>query len=170
MKYFEKFPTIVYNNVDVKNIISKVKIVDLLDSSPLAYMPYVLTEQDKPWTIAHDYYGDVERVWLVYLSNNITDPYYDWYMSTYDFEKYLKKKYGSIETAQSNIEGYQDSRGVKYSKETYIYSTDPNKALWTPIYSYNRENQENENKREIKLLERNLAASAESELKTLLNV
>ena len=41
----------------------------------------------------------------------MTDPIYDWYLDTRSFEKYLKKKYGSIEAAQANLEGYKDADG-----------------------------------------------------------
>ena len=102
MKYFESLPKIVYNEFTVTNILTRVKMADI-NSDQMVFLPYTIEEFDKPWTIAHDYYNNVDRTWLVYLSNDITDPVYDWYMDTYSFEKFLKKKYGSIEAAQTNL-------------------------------------------------------------------
>ena len=96
MRYFEQFPIIQYNQYNTRNIIAKVKLTDVLSEDYFSYANYSLKTFDTPWTVAHDYYGTVDRTWLVYMSNNIIDPYYEWYMDQENFEKYIIKKYGSV--------------------------------------------------------------------------
>lgn len=178
MAYFENFSNITYNGYSVKNILSRVKINDLVKESVLAYLPYTLQEGDKPWTVADGYYDNPNLSWLVYMSNDMIDPIYDWHLDTYQFENYLKKKYGSIAAAQANLEGYKDSDGVLYSVDSYTYNTDTvsvdggdvlAKTLWTPIYSYDRESDDNDAKLTIKLLDKRFQSAAVRSLAELLN-
>ena len=47
--------------------------------------------------------------------------------------------------------------------------SDPNKSNWIPIYSYDREDEENEAKLTIKLLDKRFANQAQKNLVALLN-
>ena len=161
-------PVITYDDQSVRDILTRVRIDDL-NVDVMSFLPYTISEFDKPWTVAHDYYDSVDFVWLVYLSNNITDPIYGWYLDSYNFESYLTKKYGSVAAAQANLEGYKDTEGTFYTTDTYTHSTNPDKSSWLPIYSYAREDEDNENKKIIKLLDKNLAGIAERNLVGLLN-
>lgn len=169
MNYFQHFPIINYNNEQTRNILKRVKLRELLKDQVFTYFDYQLEQGDQPWILADQYYGDVNRVWLVYLSNDITDPFYDWYMDQQIFDNYIFKKYGSIEHAKSNIIGYKDN-DIFYSVDTFRLSTDSNKINWTPIYSYDDEFKKNEDRRSIKLLNKTYAKIAEDNLKLLLKV
>tara|TARA_R100001460_G_scaffold4800_8_gene13623 strand:- start:308 stop:817 length:510 start_codon:yes stop_codon:yes gene_type:complete len=168
MKYFDTFPKIIYDNFQTRNIISKVKLKDVLDEDFFSFANYTIETYDKPWTIANDYYGSVDRIWLVYLSNDIVDPFYEWHMDTYQFEEYLIKKYGSIENSKNTIDHYVDNNGLKYSPDSYTYSSSDIKATLTPKTAYRVEDENNESKRNIRLLRSDLAGNAESALKQLM--
>lgn len=173
MKYFKQFPEVVYNNYTVKNVLARVKISDLVKTSRTSYLPYTMDDSDAAWVIANSYYGSPDYVWLVYMSNDIVDPYYDWYKNTLEFESYIKKKYGSIEAAQAEIIGYKEvvngaETGIIYSPESYTYSTDTNKTNWLTYYAYDKEDEENEARRTIQLLNNSYAKQAEANLKDLL--
>ena len=90
-------------------------------------------------------------------------------MSQLEFEEYLKTKYGSIETAQDTLKHYKDSEGNIYSKDSYLYSSDPGKSSWTPIYEYAYEEELNDSKRNIILLDRRYAKQAEKNLKAIMD-
>jgi hypothetical protein len=45
---------------------------------------------------------------MIYLSNNIIDPYHDYYLSTDDFKKYIIGKYGTVESAREKILFYRN--------------------------------------------------------------
>ena len=173
MKYFKQFPTITYDNHQVKNILARVKLTELLKNERLTYFDYQLDDGDQPWIIADQYYDDPNRAWLVYMSNDIIDPVYEWYMDTYTFQNYITKKYGSLATAKAQIDGYSEvvdgvKTGTIYSTDTYVYSNDVNKVNWTPIYAYDAEDEKNEARRDIKLLNKKYVDIAESNLKALL--
>lgn len=174
MRYFKQFPEIEYNKYTVKNIFNGVKIEDVVKNSSAAYYPYTVVDGQQPWMIAADYYGDPNLVWLIYLANNIIDPYYDWHLDTVHFEEYIKKEYGSIAAAQSQLLGYKEvvngeETGILFSADTYENSSDSNKSNWLAYYSYDDENDKNEARRHIKLLSRGYAAQAEANLKAILS-
>ena len=56
-------------------------------------MPFTIKEGERAEDIADYYYGSVDYTWLVYLSNNILDPYHEWPMAEAEFNQYLIEKY-----------------------------------------------------------------------------
>jgi len=169
MKFFEQFPTVQYDQMTARNILKKVVISDIVKTEAMAFLPYTIVDGDTPWQIADMYYGSADRVWLVYMSNDIVDPIYDWYLDTRQFEDFLKKKYGSIALAQSTILHYKDINNQLRSKDTYtFYSGSQDKTQWTKVYAYDYEDDLNEAKRHIMLLDSRYAQQAERNLKSIL--
>lgn len=101
--YFENFPTINYQGRNVRDITRRNKFLKSVTTNPLLFLPYTVKEGERPENIAYNYYGSTDYVWLVYLSNNIVDPYHQWPLSEEDFHKYLIQKY----EAQSLRTGYE---------------------------------------------------------------
>ena len=95
-KYFTYFPTIDYHGKLVRNITRRSRIKEDLLSDPFIYLPYTISDGEKPETVAQMYYGSVDDTWLVLLANNITDPYYDWPMSDEEFDQYFIDKYANF--------------------------------------------------------------------------
>jgi len=56
-------------------------------------MPYTVEEGERPEDIANFYYGSVDYSWLVYMANNIIDPYHEWPLNTQEFNDMLIEKY-----------------------------------------------------------------------------
>ena len=102
-KYFEKFPTVDYNGYTAKNIMLRTKILDKIYKNPKNFNFYELSDASRPDNVAYRIYDDQYLSWLVYLSNNVVDPYYDWFLGQYDFEQYILRKYGSFEAAQEKV-------------------------------------------------------------------
>lgn len=92
-KYFENFPVIEYEGQRVKDITRRSSFSKLVSTNPLLFMPYTVKEGQRPEDIAQFYYGSTDYTWLVYMSNNIIDPYHQWPMSEADFNNYLIEKY-----------------------------------------------------------------------------
>lgn len=87
----------------VKNIFSRSKVLKrILDNTQL-YTDYAMQEYDTPESVAHKFYGDVNKHWLVMFSNFVVDPYFDFAMSGAAFDRYIKQKYGSLSKAQTTI-------------------------------------------------------------------
>jgi hypothetical protein len=95
MKYFQEFPVIDYEGQQVKDITRRNGFTALVASNPFVFMPFTLKEGEKPEDVANYYYGSTDYTWLVYMSNNIIDPYHQWPMAEADFNNYLIAKYGA---------------------------------------------------------------------------
>ena len=108
MPYFYNFPKINYFNKEARNIVLKAAIIKQVLNSVDSFFPYIIKEYERPDIIAFTYYNDENLDWLVYFSNQITDPYYDWPLFGDDFEKYVAKKYNmTIYETMSTIDHYE---------------------------------------------------------------
>jgi hypothetical protein len=138
--YFSKFPLVNYNNYAAVNITERAVITDQSFRNPYLLYPYDLSEGERPDQLANQYYKDEFMSWLLYLSNNITDPYYDWYLSEKDFHLYLCKKYFNlglvvqekISILKSKIAFYRNNW---YEDKDYITASEYN-ALPIELHKY----------------------------------
>lgn len=92
-EYFNKLPVIKYQGRNVRDISRRVAFLKSTVANPFVFLPYTVEENDKPEDVAYYYYGSTEYVWMVYLANNIVDPYHDWPLSEENFNQYLMQKY-----------------------------------------------------------------------------
>lgn len=106
-RYFIKFPTFKYANTDCVDITKRVTMQESLQLNPSLYHRYTTREGERADLVADSYYQDSYYDWLIYLNNAIVDPYYGWYLDYYEFNKFIEKKYGSVELAQKKIAYYQ---------------------------------------------------------------
>ena len=109
-EYFKNFPTINYQGRNVRDITRRNKFLKSVTTNPLLFLPYTVKEGEKPEDIAYNYYGSTDYTWLVYLSNNIVDPYHQWPLSEENFHKYLIQKYeaDSLKTGYEVVDWSQD--------------------------------------------------------------
>ena len=107
--YFNFFPSTEYANTIVTNLISKVKFDQSVQKNLAIFYPYTVEQGERPDQIAARYYDNPELDWLIYLANDIMDPYYDWPLSQNQLYEYLSAKYGSIAIAQSKILFYRNN-------------------------------------------------------------
>lgn len=101
-EYFENFPTIEYKGRRVRDLTRRNLFLKNVSNNPLLFLPYTIKEGEKAEDIAYYYYGSTEYTWLVYLANNIIDPYHDWPLDEQDFDKYIAQKYAK----ESGLSGY----------------------------------------------------------------
>lgn len=171
VNYFKNFPTVQYGEHALRNIILKAKIGKELIQSYDAYYPYTIKIGETPTSLAYDYYGSVEYVWLIFLTNDIVDPYYDWPMDDDIFNQYIINKYGSVAAAMNLAEGsYYRNANYSYwmTKTTYDNISATERTGWTVVSNYDYEMYKNEERRKIKLLDRAIAADISFELERTL--
>jgi hypothetical protein len=96
-KYFQDFPVIQYEGRKVRDITRRSTFLKGVSNNPYLYYSYTVTDDERAEDVALSYYGSVDYIWLVYMANNIIDPYYEWPMDSQTFNDYLVSKY----TAQS---------------------------------------------------------------------
>jgi len=169
---------------------------------------------ETPEIIAHKYYGDSKRHWIVMFSNYIIDPYFDFPLSQTNFENFVANKYGSSIIAMDTLHHvdlvikttnlYNGSSYVKEEREwASAYYVDPSTdnltertlpTLASPIITidsitkvladgtsctieqylhaiscYDYENELNEKKRKIQLIDKIYAPTLEKEFKNLVS-
>lgn len=196
MTFFTYFPKISYkvsnstfsSTQPIRDITLRVKIFDTLpQDDPYLYFDYTVKENERPEDVANFYYESVNYTWLVYLSNDIIDPFTQWQKPQYDFNNFIRKKYANsagnsdpITWAQNtlisnNIIHYRNSSNndLIVSPDTYIYAQTFNGDFvagdWEAVRVYDYEMDINESYRNIRLLNEKYAATAEKNLRRLLN-
>ena len=183
--YFSDFPQIEYQAKIARFIMARPRIASSLLSNPAAVYSYTVNNDLRPDQVAHLYYGDSELLWLIFLANNIVDPYYGWPLTQNVFEDFLISKYGSIALAKSTIKHYRYQEKDKatdekwktkeiITKETYDLNgtfstlrTISNAQLqrYQAVTAFIYEEELNESKRVIKVIDRRLAGNAKQILR-----
>jgi len=139
----------------VTDLMSRVKIRDgILDNITL-YDKYDVKSGETPENIAFKHFGNVNLHWVILLTNNIEDRYYDWPMSEQEFELFIKDKYSNpdsihhYEITQSS--GKQSGNGPDdYTHKIEVNSTT---AGATSVSNREYESRLQDKKRLIKLLD-----------------
>jgi hypothetical protein len=123
MKYFQSLPNLLVSDTSnsqivLKNILVRALLPDSLLFNPLIFYKYDIQDQDTPESIAHKYYGDPYRFWLVLLPNQIKDPLWDWPIPQNRFEDYIKDKYNDLALANNQtVQAYTQGTIKNYIKQ-----------------------------------------------------
>ena len=189
-EFFANYPRIAYdisgNNSTVPdytvavNLMIRSKLKDTVEDDVTVYYPYIVPEGMRPDVLAYKYYGDTIYTWTIFLVNNIVDPYWEWPLSYKDFREYMTDKYGSIEKAQSQIHHYEKIARARVEQtkladavpeyrleidyQTYTETDVTEREI---IYSYGYEQDLNEAKREIQLIDSDFIQSVQDEARGL---
>lgn len=137
-RLFQKLPTIYYEGLECLDITRRVKIVEEGTKTLSLYNPLEINSGLRPDHIADAYYQDAELDWMIYLANEIVDPYYGWYLDERDFDNYIAEKYGSFEQAIKKIKNFrnnwaQDMGQISVEHYNNNLAWDE-KQYWTPVY------------------------------------
>ncbi len=168
MTYFTHFPVTGFKNQTITDLTKFVKIDNLVKNNVLSLLPYTIEVPEKPDDVAYNYYGNPKYSWLVLLSNNIIDPYFEWPMSGREFEAYIKKKYGSVATAQATtVHCEHDTKNITVSADSLTVSNGVSASDYTAIDTFSWEERLNDNRRHIKLVDYKFLPIIESEIKDI---
>ncbi len=161
MAYFRKFPLMAYDiagNENYKllpNILRRVKLRSGIRSGAFLFDNYDVFDGERPEDIAFKEYGDPELHWIILMTNNITDRYYQWPLTQPQFQEYLKDKYGAgNEDATHHYEITQTS-GPTTSRD-YSHMVECNSDADNPTIISNRdyEHRKQDEYRQIRLLDK----------------
>ena len=117
MGYFRELPNIAYQSplshknsskdyIIVKNLFRGAKLKSYLNGSVTALDKYVISDGDRPDTIAEFLYGDSRLDYLVILVAWITNINHEWPLQDYQVYVYDLEKYGS-DTEMNRIHHYE---------------------------------------------------------------
>jgi hypothetical protein len=153
MSYFNQLPKTTFDNQTITNLAISVKLHKLVKDDAFALLNYAIKDGESPDTVAFNYYEDASYAWLVLLSNNIIDPYYEWPLSVYNFENFIKKKYGSIPAAQATtIHCEHNTKDITVSADSLTVSNGVSSGDYTAVDAYTYFDKVNENRKMIKLV------------------
>jgi len=98
MQYFDTLPKIIKtdnvgNSIIMTDLMARCSIIPEILNNPMVYYDYDVQDGDTPEIVAYKYYGDSYRYWAVLFANQITDPQWDWPLSSNDFDVFIADKY-----------------------------------------------------------------------------
>jgi len=202
MQYFDTLPNVVKtdakgNSFVLTNILARANLLQNFLSSPAIYYEYDIQDGDTPEIIAHKYYGDVYRYWVVLFANQIIDPQWEWPMSGSVFQSYINSKYTlaspsvnpltTVHHYEKQIDTLDISTNITTTNKIAISQTTYNSlTTGTTNYSlatgtvkvtisknliniYDYELQLNEDKRNIKILKSNYVGQLEQQFQSLMS-
>jgi hypothetical protein len=176
--YFKNFPTILYDSIgngnfkDVKNLLRRVGVRAKVKANTLFYDTYDVKEGETPESIADKLYDDPELHWIVLLVNDITDRYHQWPMNYSQFNEFIADKYDDVdgthhyELAQSS--GNTDTKIEVYNNSALYAGDDDSYSNATVITNREYEEEQQETKRQIRLLDPQYVESFIQEYETLM--
>lgn len=134
--YFKNFNVISYANNNVLDISERVVELKNTLKNPYIFYPMTLVQGVRPDTLAYANYSDPFASWVLYITNEIVDPYYEWYLTDYQFTQFIKSKYGSISRAMDKVAYYRSDYTDKNSitVAAYLALTGREKEYWEPVY------------------------------------
>ena len=187
-RYFTHFPKIRYDDEVIRDITRRTNFVQSNLANPFMFLPYTTKSDEKPEDVALYYYGSVDYTWIVLMANNIIDPYHEWIMSDETFNKYLIAKYQEASGAKDydvirwtqntliteNILYYYKYLGNDFGNAMEKISVDSidvveNPGSYIPYRIYDFEHDTNENRREIKLIDKRYIDQITKEFKGIMN-
>ena len=185
--YFSSIPNVDYdiNGTEpnqfrsVTNIMSRVRFKPSVIENITDYYPYRVKEGERPDIVSFNTYGTVAYAYLILLINDIIDPLFDWPLPSRQFENYIIEQYGSVSAAQSTNKYYYQIVRAEVARtgvservpeykiivdQTTYNSLDASVRSAQNVYDY--EVEQNDNKREIKLINPDFIQDIDYEVKT----
>jgi len=155
------------NNQTVTDITKRFRIAQLLNGREAVYYTYNVQEGDRPDIIARKIYGDERLDWIVLLTNELHDRYYDFPLTQSEFEEFIRTQYGSVSNAQALTHHFEQiiqaqktlGDGTVIPERRVIVDETTFNSL-TPterreVTAYEHEERNNEARRQIKILDPN---------------
>ena len=185
--YFSSIPNVDYdiNGTEpnqfrsVTNIMQRIRFKPSVLENITDYYPYYVREGERPDIVSFNTYGTVAYSYLILLLNNIVDPLFDWPLPSRQFENYIIEQYGSVSAAQSTNKYYYQIVRAEVARtgvservpeykiivdQTTYNSLDASVRSAQNVYDY--EVEQNDNKREIKLINPDFIQDIDYEVKT----
>ena len=177
MSYFSKFPLIAYDIKGNKarkllpDILRRVKTRALIKSGGVLFDTYDVKNGEKPEDVAYKWFGDAELHWIILMTNNITDRYYQWPMNHVQFQTFLEDKYSNPDAIHHYEIPRDSGRTTGQGPSDYSYLVEVNSDTPNASTISNREFEERQQdkKRSIRLLDKSLVGQFIAEFDRLIS-
>jgi len=160
MSYFSRFPLMAYdvagdgNYKLLPNILRRVKLRAGIRSGSFLFDSYDVTNGERPEDIAFKLYGDPELHWVILMTNNITDRFYQWPLTQPQLQAHLEDKYGA--GSEDDVHHYEipQSSGPTSSRDfSHLVECNADEDNVSIISNREYEERKQDEYRQIKLLD-----------------
>tara|TARA_Y100001970_G_scaffold229488_1_gene284667 strand:+ start:137 stop:643 length:507 start_codon:yes stop_codon:yes gene_type:complete len=165
--YFQKFPTYEYDLQDndkrtlITDILRRVNLRSNVKANTLIFDKYNVQDGETPDIVASKYYGNSMYHWVIVTINNINTRY-DWPLDQQQLSQFVNDKYSD----PNGTHHHEISASSGDTTKKLIVSSDTTGAV--AITNYEHEQTVNDNKREIRLLDRAYVAQFQEEFEKLI--
>ena len=149
----------VKNNGNFKllpDILRRVKQRNAIKSGQFIFDTYDVKNGEKPEDIAYKWFGDAQLHWVILMTNDVTDRYYQWPMNDAQFEEFIADKYSNPDGIHhyevTKDSGQTTSQGPSDYSHLVEVTSDTDNAITVTNIEYERRIQDK--LRQIKLLDK----------------
>ena len=173
--YFSNFPLMAYDIKGdkgyklVPDILRRVKLRANIRNGMFMFDNYDVKEGETPEIVASKWFGDAEYHWVILMTNNITDRYYEWPLTQPQFQTHLEDKYGvgNID-AVHHYEISQTSGPTTSRDNSHLVEVNSDASGATAITNREYEQREQDRIRQIRLLDKKYLGAFVSEFERLI--
>ena len=173
--YFSNFPLMAYDIKGdngyklVPDILRRVKLRANIRNGMFMFDNYDVKEGETPETVAFKWFGDAEYHWVILMTNNITDRYYEWPLTQPQFQLHLEDKYGVGNiNAVHHYEISQTSGPTTSRDSSHLVEVNSDASGATAITNREYEQREQDRIRQIRLLDKKYLGAFVSEFERLI--
>ena len=175
MSYFNQFPLLAYNIKGdnsyklVTDILRRVKLRANIRNGMFMFDNYDVKEGETPETVAYKWFGHSEYHWVILMTNNITDRYYEWPLTQPQFQLHLEDKYGvgNIDSTH-HYEVSQTSGPTSSRDSSHLVEVNSDASGATAITNREYEQREQDKLRQIRLLDQKYLGAFVEEFELLI--
>ncbi len=175
MSYFNQFPLMAYdvkndNNYKLlPNILKRVKLRSGLRSGAFLFDSYNVKDGERPEDIAFKLYGDAQLHWVILMTNNVTDRFYQWPLTQPQFQEHLEDKYGLANIdAVHHYEKTQDSGPTSSRDNSHLVECNSDDGDPDIISNRQYEQRKQDEYRQIQLLDKRFLGAFVDEFEELI--
>jgi hypothetical protein len=149
-----------------------VKLRSGIKAGAFIFTEYDVRDGEKPEDVAVKWFGDPEYHWVILMTNNITDRYYQWPLTQPQFQNFIEDKYGiaSIDSIHhyeiTQTSGRTTSNGP--NDYSYLVECNSDEDGASPVTNREYEQRLQDKFRSIRLLDQRYLPTFVSEFEALI--
>jgi len=138
----------------VTDLMTRVKVREKVIDEASLYDKYDVPSGERPEDTAFKHFGSSQYHWVILMTNNITDAYYEWPMSEQTFETFLTDKYAEPGAVHHYEVSQSSGRTSGQGPDDYSYLVEVNSDATGAQSVSNREYEQRlqDQRRQINLL------------------
>jgi len=138
----------------VTDLMTRVKVREKIIDEASLYDKYDVPSGERPEDTAFKHFGSSQYHWVILMTNNITDAYYEWPMSEQTFETFLIDKYAEPGAIHHYEVSQSSGRTSAQGPDDYSYLVEVNSDATGAQSVSNREYEQRlqDQRRQINLL------------------